>query len=91
MKEQVHATERFSERNRVRVQIDHELCVGFGDCVDAAPSVFVLNEDNLAVLTDLDSVDLAALVAAADACPVSAVLVFTDGDVVLAPADRRNT
>ena len=88
MSEPPAVSEKYSERNRVRVQVDHDLCVGFGDCVEAAPAVFILDDDNLAVVGDPDSVDLPTLAGAAAACPVSAVLLFGEGGSVLAPSDR---
>jgi ferredoxin len=69
-------SEKFAERNEVVVQVDHDICVGFGDCVEAAPAAFALNDENLAVILEPDAVDLDSLRAAAEACPVSAILLF---------------
>lgn len=72
-------TEKYSERNSVLVQVDHELCAGFGDCVKVAPDVFELNDDGLSVVLDPDAVETNVLMEAAETCPVSAILLF-DGD-----------
>jgi ferredoxin len=85
MSESPAVSEKYSERNRVRVQVDHDLCVGFGDCAEAAPAVFILNDDQVAVVRDPDSVDLPTLAGAAEACPVSAVLLFGEDGSVLVP------
>ena len=77
--------ERVSAAHGVTLQIDHELCSGFADCVEAVPDAFALNEDNLAVLLDLEKPPLEALVEAADSCPVSAILIFGEDGTQLAP------
>lgn len=77
------ASEKFSARNGVLVQVDHDICVGFGDCVSTAPGVFALDDDNLAIVIDPNAADLTLLQAAADICPVSAiVLLDVDGNQV---------
>lgn len=73
------AREKFSVRNGVLVQVDHDICVGFGECVSTAPEVFALNNESVAIVIDPDAVDLTLLQAAADVCPVSAI-VLLDGD-----------
>ncbi len=79
------ATEKYSERNDVRVHVDHDLCVGFAECVAVAPEVFALNDDGLAVVVDPDAVDLDTLREAAEACPVSAILLLGSADAGVAP------
>ena len=66
----------------LRVQIDRDLCVGFGDCVSAAPEGFALDEENIAVFgADPDSVPREKLLQACDVCPVDALTVWdTDGN-----------
>lgn len=83
--ELVGGTERYSERSELLIRIDHEICAGFGDCVDAAPDVFALNEDGLAIVLDPDSVDADVLIAAAESCPVSAILLFDGHGAQVAP------
>lgn len=77
--------EKVSSNHGVTLQIDHELCSGFGDCVETAPDAFNLNDDNLAVLVDLEETPLDALVQAAESCPVSAILIFGEDGSQLAP------
>ena len=66
----------------LRVQIDRDLCVGFGDCVSEAPEGFRLDEENIAVFgTDPASVEREKLLRACDVCPVDALTVWdTDGN-----------
>ncbi len=77
--------EKYSEKNGLLVQIDHDICTGFADCVDVAPTVFALNDDGLAVVLDPDAVEPDLLKDAADSCPVSAILLFDDTGVQIAP------
>ncbi len=74
-----------AERHQVMVELDLDLCAGFGDCVREAPAAFVLNDDNVAEITDPDAAGLDALVRAAEVCPVSAILLFGPDGIRLAP------
>lgn len=68
------------------IRIDRTLCVGFGDCVTAAPEVFELDGEDVAVLLPgAESVDLARLVAACAACPVDALTLLAPDGRQLAP------
>lgn len=60
---------------RVRVVVDHDLCVGSQMCVLTAPGVFELNADGQSVASDLSSADLETILAAAEQCPVEAISV----------------
>jgi ferredoxin len=60
----------------LRVRIDRELCVGFGDCVTAAPEAFQLDAEGLAVFHDPGRVEREQLLRACDACPVDAITVW---------------
>ena len=70
----------------LRIQIDRTLCVGFGDCVTAAPGAFVLADDGVVVFVRPDQVDRAQLIAACDACPVDALTVWDETGTQLAPS-----
>lgn len=58
-----------------RIEIDSELCSGFGACVDDAPEIFELDSSGNAVLLVPETDDKRALKAAAD-CPMGAISVF---------------
>jgi ferredoxin len=68
------------EERRIReltVRIDRLICVGFGDCVEASPDAFELDEDGIAVLrVGADSVDSQELIEACRSCPVDALVVL---------------
>ncbi len=69
----------------LRVQIDRDLCVGFGDCVTEASEAFRLDEENVAVFGSAsDSVERDQLLRACEVCPVDALTVWnTDGKQIV--------
>ena len=77
-----------SERTigELTVRIDRLLCVGFGDCVDAAPELFELDDEGVAVFTDRDGIlDRARVLAACEACPIDALVVLDADGTPLVP------
>ena len=69
----------------LRIEIDRAVCVGFGDCVAAAPEAFVLDGQDLATFADPDRVPREQLLAACDVCPVDAIIVWDRGGQQLVP------
>jgi len=77
--------DRTAEDERVagdlRIRIDRLLCVGFGDCVEAAAEAFELDDEGIAVFVNPETVDRETLLRACDACPVDALTVLgPDGE-----------
>jgi ferredoxin len=71
-----------SAANRIQVTVDRSLCIGSGDCVDTAPDVFQLDDEDKAVVVDPDGAPLDDILTAAGGCPVSAIFVIgEDGDL----------
>jgi ferredoxin len=71
-----------SPQNRVEVTVDRALCIGSGDCVDTAPDVFQLDDEDKAVVVDPDGAALDDVLDAARNCPVSAIFIAgEEGDV----------
>jgi ferredoxin len=64
----------------VKVQINTDLCAGFGICVGIAPEVFQLHDDGYAtVLVDDVPAELDDLVRrAASQCPAQAIMLSED-------------
>ena len=58
----------------LKIEIDRELCYGFGDCVDSVPGVFELDEENTARVIDANAADRDDLMMAAQDCPVDAII-----------------
>ena len=83
----------FEERQLggLRIRIDRELCVGFGDCVTAAPEAFALDDEGLAVFKQPEAVERARLVAACDACPVDAITAWDETGTQVAPAPKAGS
>ena len=72
----------FSDQNRIAVNVDRALCIGSGDCVDTAPDVFQLDDEDKAVVVDPDGAPTEDVIAAAGNCPVAAIFVTgEDGDL----------
>ena len=57
------------------IEIDRELCYGFGDCVSSAPAVFELDDDEKAIVIDPNGAGRDDLVEAAANCPVNAITI----------------
>ncbi|HEY6781045.1 MAG TPA: ferredoxin [Thermoleophilaceae bacterium] len=71
-----------SPQNRIEVRVDRALCIGSGDCVDTAPDVFQLDDEDKAIVIDPDGAPLDDIIAAAGNCPVGAVFVVGEaGDL----------
>jgi ferredoxin len=62
----------------LKVKVDRDLCIGVGNCVAFAPSVFALDADNKAVVLDPSSVDEFTLLEAAKSCPEQAIVIEDD-------------
>ena len=74
-----------STRNRVRIEVDRQLCYGFGDCVDSLPEVFALDEEDTATVIDPDAAPLDDILEAAQNCPVDAIIVSGEDGKQLYP------
>jgi ferredoxin len=79
----------FEERQvaGLRIRIDRNLCVGFGDCIEGAPEAFVLDDEGLAVFKAPEAVERARLLAACDACPVDAITVWDENGAQIVPGE----
>jgi len=60
------------------VRVDREACIGVGNCVAFAPTVFQLDKENKAVVIDASSVDFNTLLEAAKSCPENAIIIEDD-------------
>jgi len=60
----------------LRITIDRELCSGYANCLDAAPTVFDVDEHDIAVvIAPSGEIEMqrAAIERAAKLCPLSAI------------------
>ena len=62
----------------MKIKIDRELCIGVGNCVAIAPTVFKLDDKNKAVVLAPSRVDEETLMEAAESCPENAITVEDD-------------
>ena len=69
----------------MKVMVEQDLCIGVGNCVAIAPTVFQFDEENKAVVLDPSSVDDQTLLDAAESCPENAIIVEDDDGHQLYP------
>ena len=70
----------------LRIHIDRDLCVSFGDCIEAAPDVFEFDDEEIAVFaSEVGTIDREDLIAACASCPVDALTAFDEEGKQLAP------
>jgi ferredoxin len=62
--------------NGLQIEVDRELCFGFGDCVDTTPAVFALDDADKAIVLDPDGASVDLIVEAAQNCPVDAIRII---------------
>lgn len=75
---------REREISGVSVRIDRTLCIGSGNCVNLAPEIFELDEQNLvAFQEETPDIDRERLEEACWLCPVDALMVFEDGEQIV--------
>ncbi|HRV61121.1 MAG: ferredoxin [Solirubrobacterales bacterium] len=67
---------------KYRAIVDENSCCGHGDCVDAAPSVFRLDDDLAEVM---GNGPLELLLDAAEACPAGAISVIDESGEQIYP------
>ena len=69
----------------VRIRIDRTLCVGFGDCVSAAPDAFQLDGEEIAIFVQPETVSRERLLEACESCPVDALTAWDADGVQIVP------
>jgi ferredoxin len=62
----------------VRIEIDRDLCIGFGNCVETAPGVFELDDEEIATVKDPEAADMNALRDAERLCPSAAITIVDE-------------
>jgi ferredoxin len=70
----------------LRVVIDRDQCVGFGDCLGEAPEAFRLDANTIATFVEPERVERARLLRACDACPVDAITVYDERGTQIVPS-----
>ncbi len=69
----------------MKIEIDRTMCIGSGNCVNLAPEVFQLDEENLVDFNeDTPDIDQDRLIEACSLCPVDALgVVDSDGERIV--------
>ena len=62
----------------MKVRVDRDMCIGVGNCVAYAPTVFALDEENKTVVLDSSSVDDETLLEATESCPENTIIIEDD-------------
>ena len=60
---------------KLKVWVDHQVCVGNQMCETFAPKTFRINDNRQSEVADPNGDDEAAIMEAAENCPVSAIFV----------------
>lgn len=60
---------------KVKVWVDHQVCVGNAMCETFAPKVFQLDDNRQSKVVDPDGNSVEEILEAAENCPVSAIVV----------------
>lgn len=75
--------------NGLRIAIDRDLCVGFGDCIEEAPRAFALDADGIAVFAEPERAAREQILAACRVCPVDALTAWDETGAEVAPLRQR--
>ncbi len=69
----------------MRVRVDRHKCLGLGNCVVLAPTVFKMDDANKAVVLDPHGVEDSQLFEAAESCSENAIILEDDEGQQLYP------
>lgn len=68
------------------VRIDRYLCVGFGDCIEASPTLFVFDDEGIATFgPEHAGVEPSEVVESCRTCPVDALVVLDEDGTQIVP------
>ena len=59
---------------KYKIEIDRELCIGDAACCGEAPNTFVMDDDNIAKVSDANGHSDEEILQAAQVCPVDAII-----------------
>ena len=62
----------------IKIKIERDLCIGTGNCVDAASNTFDLDDENICIEKDSKGDSDEDIIEAAKSCPVTAILLFDE-------------
>ncbi len=62
----------------LRIIVDRLRCIGAGNCVDAAPEVFEIDEAEVSIIVNPAGAPPDTIVTAAENCPVDAIKIIDE-------------
>ena len=68
-----------------KIYVDRDECIGAGTCVECAPNVFAMDDEDIAVVLDPNGDPDDAVLAAAQDCPQECVYLFDENDEQIFP------
>ena len=68
-----------------KIVIDRDLCIGAATCVTIAPGTFQMDDENKAILVDLQGNDAETVLMAAESCPTKAIFLYDEDDRQIYP------
>lgn len=73
----------------VKIEVNHNRCVGAQLCIYFLPGVFTLNADGQSTVIDVATADAATIIQTAEQCPQCAITITdsSTGAVLFPPAD----
>jgi ferredoxin len=74
---------------KLSVTINKARCIGSGDCVETAPTVFQLDADGKSEVINVSGAPDASILSAARSCPVKAITVVDDSGAQLFPPPKK--
>ena len=74
---------------KLSITINKTRCIGSGDCVETAPTVFRLDDAGKSELIDAAAASDSVIVSAARSCPVKAITVVDEAGVQLFPLPKK--
>jgi len=61
-----------------QIYVDRDECIGAGTCVECAPNVFALDDEDIAVVLDVKGDSDDAILMAAQDCPQQCIYLFDE-------------
>jgi ferredoxin len=68
-----------------RIVIDRDLCIGAATCVTIAPETFQMDDENKAILVNLEGNEAETILMGAESCPTKAIFLYDENDVQIYP------
>lgn len=68
-----------------KIVIDRDLCIGAATCVTIAPGTFQMDEENKAILVNLEGNDAETILLGAESCPTKAIFLYDEEGKLIYP------